>query len=188
MIISITAIPKRYLGYFWSRLTQDLQFSRIFFVDLVADLAFMSTAMFYVVSYDVPLDQRWDDFAVIALAVLLQVGKIIAVIDLEKRGGDARQFYGSDALVTSGLFGMSRNPTYFITMMQSGLLAILLILLASNPPFMHFGLFMGPLIFILHFLAIDTLIIPNEEAALKAAHPREFAEYTKQVRRWIGRY
>ncbi len=188
MATTLKAIPQIYIGYFWSRMTRDLQFSRIFFVDLVADSAFVSAAMFYVLSYDVPWNQRWDDFAVIALAVLLQIGKIIAVIDLEKRGGDARQFYGSDALVTTGLYGISRNPTYLLTMMQSGLLALLLILLASNPPFMHFGLFFGPLVFIGHYLAIDRLIIPNEEAALRQAHPKAFADYSSQVCRWFGRH
>lgn len=188
MNLILKAISHTSISYFWSRMTRDLQFSRIFFVDLIADSAFVSAAMFYVLTYDVPLNQRWDDFAVIALAGLLQIGKIIAVIDLEKRGGDARQFYGSDALVTTGLFSLSRNPTYLLTMMQSGLLALLLMLLASNPPFMHFGLYFGPLVFFGHFIAIDRLIIPNEEAALRQVHPKAFANYSSQVRRWLGRY
>lgn len=77
------------------------------------------------------------------------------------------------ALVTTGPFGVSRNPLYLTlttTLFAIGvMLASLWIVLAS------------PLLLLL----LNFLVIPGEEATLAAEFPGEFAAYRKRVRRWL---
>lgn len=175
----------RLVGY---RVSQDLQFSRIFLVDLAAGAALVASCYYYLVCVQVGVEHRMDDFFAAGLALGFQVAKIFAVVDLERRGGSARQFYGSDQLVTDGLYSMSRNPTYVLSLCQSAMFAILLAILAGNPDSPKWGLYVAPLILIAHFFGIEKLVIPHEEAALAERHPEAYARYKSRVRRWIGHY
>lgn len=77
------------------------------------------------------------------------------------------------ALVTTGLFGLSRNPMYV------GMLVVLLgwaIYLAA--PFA----LLGPVVFVLYITRFQ--IVPEERALAKLFGP-SFAEYKSQVRRWL---
>lgn len=79
----------------------------------------------------------------------------------------------SSALVTGGLFALSRNPMY---------LAMLMLLLAV-------GLWLGNLLSIalcpLFVVFINRFQIAPEEAALRSRFGRVFDDYAARVRRWI---
>ena len=77
------------------------------------------------------------------------------------------------ALVSTGLFGLSRNPMYL------GMLVVLLgwAVYLSAPLALA-----GPAVFVLY---INRFQIRPEERALSALFGASFAEYTSKVRRWI---
>lgn len=173
--------------FFARRVKQDLQFSNIFSVDLVASFGYVTATLFLVG------DANPETVSVAALIALgaaylaLQAGKIWLIVDLEKRGGDARQFMGSDHLVTSGVYAFSRNPVYLVSLVQSALWSIALLCLARGQDAAGVGYALAPALLYAHYWGMDRLIVPNEEAALKAVHPEEFAAYAAKVRRWFGR-
>lgn len=77
------------------------------------------------------------------------------------------------ALVTGGVFRITRNPIYLsVVMFLSGEA----ILLGSLSPFVY------PVIYA---LLINAYVIPNEEKNLEAAFGASYLEYKKNVRRWI---
>jgi protein-S-isoprenylcysteine O-methyltransferase Ste14 len=169
-----------------ARVERDLQFSNIFTVDIVA-CAFYVAATLYLLEDADPSTVRLA--LILALALLyfaLHAAKMLLVVYLEQRGGDARQFMGSDTLVTSGVYAWSRNPVYLMSIVQSFLWSALLAVLARGQPAAWFGYALASLLLYVHFWGIDRLIIPNEEAALGRAHPKGFAAYASRVRRWIG--
>jgi protein-S-isoprenylcysteine O-methyltransferase Ste14 len=53
-----------------------------------------------------------------ALIMLCYAGKVLIIRFLEQRGGDARTYVESQALVTDGPYGWSRNPTYLLALIQ----------------------------------------------------------------------
>ena len=77
------------------------------------------------------------------------------------------------ALITTGVYGRSRNPIYFAD-------ALILAGLALRWDFWP-GLALVPLF----MWVIQTRFIHPEEARLKAAFPTEFAEYASKTRRWL---
>ena len=77
------------------------------------------------------------------------------------------------ALVTSGVFAVSRNPMYLALTLG---LAGLWLLLGSATPGVAIPLFV---------LAIDRLFVRREERRLEAAFGQEFRDYRDRVRRWI---
>jgi protein-S-isoprenylcysteine O-methyltransferase Ste14 len=173
--------------FFVYRLRRDLQFSGIFLCDFFAAAAYAgaSVHMLHVVQFG--LCTLVAAGALLLIVIAAQALKILGVISLEKRGGDAREFIGSDTLVTDGVYAFSRNPVYLVAILQSLVWSVILLIGAMTPPgdaFLFAAAFVIP---VAHFVSIDRLIIPNEESALKAAHPQAFAEYAAQVNRWIGR-
>ncbi len=80
---------------------------------------------------------------------------------------------GSDALVTGGPFQYSRNPIYLGNLLILGGIGLLL------GSVWHIAL-VAPLGY-----AIMRFAITREEAHLEAKFPREWADYTSRVRRWI---
>ena len=169
------------------RVRRDLQFSRIFTVDLVASAGYVAATLFFLQDAEAsPLGLALI-LALIAAYAGLHVAKIFLIIHLERQGGDARQFVGSDTLVTSGFYGWSRNPVYAVTIVQSLIWTLLLARLACGQPMAWLGYLVAPLLLAGHFRGIDRLVIPHEEAALRNAHPEAYALYARQVRRWFGR-
>jgi len=120
------------------------------------------------------------------LIALCYLGKILIIRFLERRGGDARTYVESQSLVTDGPYGWSRNPTYLVALIQFLLWSLLLISLqaiGSTEPLAMVVAIFAPLLF---FVVTDRLNIAVEEEGLRAAHPKEFADYSAHVGRWIG--
>lgn len=169
------------------RLRQDLQFSRIFLVDLTATSAYgAATLLLLGLSAPTPQGARALLVAGAVYGLLLAV-KLGLVVYLEKGGGDARQFVGSETLVTSGAYAFSRNPVYLVALLQSlaWSLGLAGVALAREAP-CALTLLMAAALLYGHYWGMDRLIIPNEEAALRARHPDAFAAYCRRVNRWLG--
>jgi protein-S-isoprenylcysteine O-methyltransferase Ste14 len=117
---------------------------------------------------------------------LCYAGKIYIIESLSRRGGDARHYVVSSGLVTDGLYAWSRNPTYFVTLVQCLLWTAMLVALqmfAPLEPLTFVASMIAPALF---YVAMDR-VIDREDAALAAAHPEAFAAYAKDVGRWFGR-
>lgn len=107
-------------------------------------------------------------FVVISIAIVLS-----AVFALRKSGTtfDARKT--STALVTNGIFRLSRNPTYLsLTLLFTGIALILnslpaLISVGFATLLVHFG------------------VIKREEHYLAAKFGDSYSQYKQKVRRWI---
>ncbi len=170
------------------RIGRDMQFSRIFLVDLAATLAYGATTLLLLDrGAPPPLGARFLLLAGAAYGLLLAL-KIGLVVYLEKRGGDARQFVASETLVTGGVYAFSRNPVYLVSLLQSlawsfGLIGFAF---ASDAP-CALALLAAPALLYGHYWGMDRLIIPNEEAALRSRHQDAFAAYCGRVNRWLGR-
>lgn len=117
---------------------------------------------------------------------LCYAGKVYTIETLARRGGDARHYVVSSGLVTTGLYAFSRNPTYFVTLVQCVLWSAMLVVLQMFAP-------LEPLAFIVSILApafffvVMDRVIDREDGALRAAHPEAFDAYAKSVGRWFGR-
>jgi len=77
------------------------------------------------------------------------------------------------ALVSTGLFGLSRNPMY---------LGMLIVLLGWAFYLSSLVAFIGPVVFVLYITRFQ--IIP-EERVLSSLFGARFSEYKAKVRRWI---
>jgi len=78
-----------------------------------------------------------------------------------------------DALITSGVFGRTRNPIY---------LADVLFLLGAS---LIWGAWLGLVLVPLFAWMLDRRFIQGEEAVLVRVYGKEFDAYRKAVRRWI---
>jgi protein-S-isoprenylcysteine O-methyltransferase Ste14 len=179
--------PVSILKYAAYRARRDMQFSGIFLCDFFAAAAYAMATVYLLHSVQLTLAGLVASGALLLVVIAAQAIKILGVIVLEKRGGDAREFIGSDTLVTDGVYAVSRNPVYLVAILQSLAWSLILLVGALTPPYDACLALAALLIPIGHFLSIDRLIIPNEEAALKSAHPEAFAAYAAKVDRWFGR-
>jgi protein-S-isoprenylcysteine O-methyltransferase Ste14 len=98
---------------------------------------------------------------------------LIADQALKKQNTTVKPFEESSALVTTGGFGITRNPMYLG--MSLILLGIVLLLGSATPFAVAIAL---PILF-------DRIFIDPEEAMLKKSFGDQFAEYQNRVRRWI---
>jgi protein-S-isoprenylcysteine O-methyltransferase Ste14 len=117
---------------------------------------------------------------------LCYAGKVYIIESLSRRGGDARHYVVSSGLVTDGLYAYSRNPTYFVTLVQCALWTAMLLALQMFAPLEPLA-FVASMIAPALFYVVMDRVIDREDAALSAAHPEAFAAYAKQVGRWFGR-
>lgn len=93
----------------------------------------------------------------------------------DRVGTNIKTFDDPDLLVTTGLFGLSRNPMYLgFTMLLIGVAIMLGSWTAA----------VGPLVF---FSAADRWYIPFEERRMAATFGADFENYRRSVFRWIGR-
>ena len=126
-------------------------------------------------------------FTLLALILACYFGKTLTIGHLDGRGGDARAYVKSGALVTTGPYGWSRHPTYALAMLQFLLWSALGAYVQLFAPW-SYGLLAAvigaPLGF---FLINDIVVMPTEEAMLRRLHPEEFDAYARQVNRWFGR-
>ncbi len=188
MSLSFAGRRSSVISFIVKRIRQDLQFSRIFLVDLVASAAYAAATLILLDLAD-PTEDGARALIIAAFGwVLFCALKIMLVVHLEKSGGDAREFVGSETLVTDGVYAFSRNPVYVMSLVQSlcwslGLLGLGL----SGHPYPCLAIIAAPALLYGHWWGMDRLIVPNEEAALGARHPEAFAAYCARVNRWIGR-
>jgi protein-S-isoprenylcysteine O-methyltransferase Ste14 len=118
--------------------------------------------------------------------VLCYAGKVYIIESLSRRGGDARHYVVSSGLVTDGLYAFSRNPTYFVTLVQCLLWTAMLVVLQMFAPIEPLPFVASILAPVLFFVVMDR-VIDREDAALSAAHPEAFEAYSRNVGRWFGR-
>lgn len=166
---------------------QELQFSRIFLLDAAVTSAYWAATVLLFLQGAPSLEAaRVLLVAAVAYGLLFGV-KIALVLSLKKRGGDARQFVGSPKLVTDGVYAYSRNPVYVVSLLQSLAWSLGLIGGAANSPLCADSLLTALALLYGHYWGMDRLIVPHEEAALRARHPDAFAAYCARVNRWFGR-
>lgn len=106
----------------------------------------------------------------IAIGSLLN---LIADSSFKKINTTVKPFEESTALLTDGVFRISRNPMY---LGMAFILSGISILLGSLSPFFVILIFM---------FAMDFVFIRKEEAMLQKKFGTTWLEYKKTVRRWI---
>ncbi len=126
-------------------------------------------------------------FALLAVIMACYFGKTLTVSHLDGRGGDARTYVKSGALVTTGPYGWSRHPTYALAFAQFLLWSVLGLYVQAFAPW-------SPLLLIAvvgappgFYLINDLVVMPTEEAMLSRLHPEDFDAYAARVNRWFGR-
>lgn len=174
------------LVFLLERIRRDLQFSIIFRVEFVASMGYAAMTVFLLDRDDLTPQGAPILMRLALLYAALHVAKIMLVIDLERRGGDTREFVGSEELVTTGVYAYSRNPVYVLSIAQSFVWSLALVCLGAGGRDALIAFTLAPLLLYGHYWGIDRLIIPNEEAALEQKHPEAFAAYRARVRRWVG--
>jgi len=98
---------------------------------------------------------------------------LLADQTFKKHHTTVKPFEESNALVTSGVFGLSRNPMYLgMTLIILGMA----LLLGSATPW--FVVVLLPFLF-------DRVFIAPEEKMLEETFGDEFRAYRKRVRKWI---
>jgi len=127
-------------------------------------------------------------FALGLALVACYAAKPFIVSHLDKRGGDARAYVKSSALVTDGPYGWSRHPTYSMAMLQFLIWSALALYLQIFSPFTPQLLAAAIGLPLAFFFINDRIVMPVEEAMLRKLHPEEFDAYAKRTRRWFGRY
>ena len=178
--------PAPTLAVHWRCVRDHIEFSPIFISDLVASIAYtIGTAYLWVATGG----EEPGCLVFVFLVALIGAGqylKIHQMLELKRRGGDARAYEPSDALVIEGPYKFSRNPTYLVTSIQNVFWSILLIHegdVVAQAPMLAVAALVIP---VMHFVAIDKWVIPREEADLRLSHPAEYAAYCARVNRWIG--
>ncbi len=116
------------------------------------------------------------------LSAVSWVGVVVALIGFGLEGVAARELSRADtttragrvaaALVTSGVFGWSRNPFYV------GLLLVLAGVVVAFS--LDWGIVTVPLVWV----ALDRIVVPREEAMLRERFAA-FEGYAGRVRRWV---
>jgi protein-S-isoprenylcysteine O-methyltransferase Ste14 len=160
-----------------------------FVIDLVVSALFVVAVLpTWRASIALSLGVNLVSFALGIAICSCYLAKVLVVSHLDRRGGDARAYVKSSALVTDGPYGYSRHPTYAIAMLQFLLWsALALFLQAFTPwnPVMLAAAFVLPVAF---FWINDRIVMPTEEGMLRNLHPEEFDAYAGAVRRWFGKY
>jgi len=163
------------------------KFAATFVIDLIVSLIFLAVVL-----------PPWSEdierglimaptFVIGVLIVMSYAGKVLVIAHLDKRGGDARTYVKSSALVTDGPYAWSRNPTYALAMLQFLLWAALALYLLALGPW-RWSLAVAAIgLPGLFFLVNDRIVMPTEEAMLRKLHPEDYDAYAARVRRWFGR-
>lgn len=121
-----------------------------------------------------PADAQWA--ALLASGALAIGGLALivrATVEFRRHHTPIRPRRAPTRLVRTGPFRWSRNPIY------------LGMLLLSCIPFAWTGEPVTLVAALLLFLFLNGVMIPFEEARLRAAFPQEFAQYQRDVRRWL---
>jgi len=114
----------------------------------------------------------WGLLGAIPLAIGIAVN-IIASNTFDKAGTTVKPFEESTALITDGVFRISRHPMYLGFVL---LLLGLALMLGSLTPFAV------PAVFA---VLMELVFIRTEERMLEATFGARWLDYKKQVRRWV---
>ena len=111
--------------------------------------------------------------ASIALAITGLLPAVIAAFQMFRARTTVHPHHQPEALVTSGIFALSRNPIYVTDVL---LLAAWALYLGSLAPWLGLPLFI---------VIVTRRFIEPEEARLEAAFGESYRAYRAKVRRWI---
>ena len=122
-----------------------------------------------------PWTVPWGGLFWMGLLPLLAAGvlTVLALLEFRRARTTVIPHQAPSALITSGIFGLTRNPIY---------LADMLILLGFA---LLWGKWSGFLLLPVLYLILDRRFIRPEEQRLRATFPETFAAYMKTTRRWI---
>lgn len=109
-------------------------------------------------------------FAFIALGAVVNIW---ADLLLKRKKTTVKPHKKPTQLITSGPFGISRNPQYL------GFAAILFGIAVNHGTLITF---VSPIAFA---ILMETIFIPMEERKLEKAFGKRYLEYRKKVKRWI---
>jgi protein-S-isoprenylcysteine O-methyltransferase Ste14 len=112
----------------------------------------------------------YSGFVLIAIGAILNIW---ADSQLKSHKTTVRPDERPTRLITSGAFGISRNPQYL------GFTAILLGVVILHGTL---SMFIFPVAFV---ILMEVLFIPMEDKNLERAFSNRYAEYKRKVRRWI---
>jgi len=118
------------------------------------------------------IPRPWNFFGTIPLALGIVIN-VIASNDFDRVGTTVKPFEGSSALVTTGVFRLSRHPMYL------GFVLILIgiaVIMRSLTPYVVIPCFA---------ILMDTVFIRVEERMLEEQFGDDWFEYKREVRRWI---
>ena len=162
------------------------KFAATFVIDLIVSLVFVAVVL-PPWSADIERGLIMAPTFVIGVLILMSyAGKVLVLAHLDKRGGDARTYVKSSALVTDGPYAWSRNPTYALAMLQFLLWAALALYLLALGPW-RWALAVAAIgLPALFFLVNDRIVMPTEEGMLRKLNPEEYDAYAARVRRWFG--
>lgn len=139
-------------------------------------LALIHIIFAYVLSWLIPLPLtvppvfQMVGFMLVIVGFLLGVAALIAF----RRAGTTLQPRGRVAhLVTSGIYGFTRNPVYL------GFLLIVIGISLDSGSF--WGILLAPVLIIL----FNQLVIRPEEDYLAFRFGEQFSQYKEKVRRWL---
>jgi protein-S-isoprenylcysteine O-methyltransferase Ste14 len=125
--------------------------------------------------------------AFMALIFACYFAKLGVITHLGRKGGDARTYVKSGALVTDGPYRYSRHPTYAMAMLQFLLWSALALYLQSVTPWKPLMLAASIGVPLGFYLINDLVVMPTEETMLRRLYPAEFDAYAARVNRWFGR-
>jgi protein-S-isoprenylcysteine O-methyltransferase Ste14 len=113
-------------------------------------------------------------FAAGGLVILAAIGLYVSAISSMRRAGTTvRPDQPATHLVTTGAFGLTRNPIY----LANTLVMVGISLLAGNIWFLILAFLAGA--------ATKKLAIEGEEKYLEAHFGKKYRDYAKKVRRWL---
>jgi len=113
---------------------------------------------------------QWIGAALVAVGLILMV---LAVLRMQAHRTTPIPHMSPNALVTDGIFALTRNPIYLGDLfILSGLI------LRWNAPLAV------PLVFLFQFILLLRFILP-EEARMKEHFGAEFDQYAEKTRRWL---
>ena len=114
----------------------------------------------------------WNLFGLLPLAIGIIIN-LVADKSFKEHATTVKPLEASTSLVTTGLFGITRNPMYLgFVLILSGIA----ILLGSLTPYV---------VVLVFVIFIDTVFIKYEEKKLEETFGQAWLEYRKKVRRWI---
>ena len=116
--------------------------------------------------------EPWNYVGIAFIAVGVSI-VVLPATAFSRAGTTVIPFHESSALVTSGLFQITRNPMY--VGMVSVLIGVALLLGTLTP-------FLAPLLFV---PTLNVRVIRHEEVMLEERFGDEYRAYKDKVRRWM---